>query len=60
MGAMVLKLQKRHNEKIDLCPLFTGTGAPLVNFDTENAAIGTSGFRHVLQMAQSELLKRMN
>src|SRR3981189_748575 len=47
-------------EKSDLCPLFTGAAAPLFRLDAEDAAAGAPGFRHIPQIPQSELFKRMD
>src|SRR6202048_4547212 len=60
MSGMVRKRSPPHNEKIDLCPMFTDARAPLFEFKTKYTAVCASGFRYIFQIPHSELLEGMN
>jgi hypothetical protein len=57
---IVRKGRSRHNEKFELCPLFTATLAPFADFQAKDTAVWASGFRYVAQIPHPELLEGMN
>jgi hypothetical protein len=60
MAGMLRQTAAPAQQKNDLCPLFTRAGAPVVDFNTENTAIGAAGFLYVSDIPQTELLECTN